>query len=228
MILFSAVEYQQCTEAYFWHKGFTGADDALFPRSRDDFQSLVLDGCVWAARHPGNGDYLALAYANYDKDDKVCEIGGLMVSLQARGKGLGAMMMRLALAHILVEEDLLSDPDVRIVAHVLQSNDAPRGIIERELGFKKAGVVERPASELPGLRADDDGVIRGDEYEISLPKTLQILAEWANGWTGLLNDDGAAVVEFRAGMNMSNWGAILDDMAARYIEQTVIGESDEG
>jgi ribosomal protein S18 acetylase RimI-like enzyme len=125
LILFSAIDHEDCLSAYHWHRGFSGANDALFPRQFDDFEQLVLEGSVWAARDSSD-NYLALAYASFNAEKKECEVGGLMVATQARNKGLGAMMMRLALIHILLEEDLLADPAVRVVAHVLKSNPARR------------------------------------------------------------------------------------------------------
>src|SRR5205085_6948820 len=98
MILFSALEAEDCLAAYHWHCGFSGANDALFPRDHDHFQSMVMDGSVWAARST-SGDFLALAYSTYDEAHRVCEIGGLMVAHQARSKGLGGTIMRLALGH---------------------------------------------------------------------------------------------------------------------------------
>ena len=80
MILLSAIDYDECKAADGWHRGFAGANDALFPRSRDRFEDLVMEGSVWAARDP-SGDYLALAYASYNEADKECEIGGLMVAV---------------------------------------------------------------------------------------------------------------------------------------------------
>lgn len=213
MILLSAIDFDECKAAYGWHRGFAGANDALFPRSRDRFEELVMEGSVWAAREP-SGDYLALAYASYNEIEKECEIGGLMVAVQARGKGLGTLVMRLALAHIVLEENLLSDPNVRVVAHVLKANPMPRNIIESQLQFVHAKQVEIPQEALPGLRADPDGIIRGDEFELSKPRTLLALAEWAKSWTGKLADGHVADIELRNGVSLLDWSAALEDLAA--------------
>ena len=214
MILFSAIDYEECVGAYHWHRGFAGADDALFPRQHESFQDLVMQGSVWAARS-ANGDYLALAYAALDLSNKECEIGGLMVAAQARGKGLGSIMMRLALAHSLLEENVLEDPNMRVVAHVLKSNNAPRGIIENGLRFRAAKPVEIPSRMLPGLRHDPDGFIRGDEYELVKPDSLTALAEWARSWDGSLSGD-VADIELRDGVTMELWRDALAELAARH------------
>ena len=122
--------------------------------------------------------------------------------------------MRLALAHILLEENLLSDPQVRIVAHVLKANPMPRNIIEQQLRFAHAKPVSIPQEALPGLRADPDGIIRGDEFQLSRPATLLALADWARSWSGKLSDGHVADIELRNGISLSDWALALEDLAA--------------
>lgn len=216
MILFSAIEFEQCETAYHWHRGFAGANDALYPRQYDEFQSLVMEGSVWAARD-ARGNYLALAYASYDEEKKECEVGGLMVATQARGKGLGATIMRLALAHALVEENLLSISGVRVIAHVLKSNNDPRKIIEEKLYFRHSRSIKIPASELPGLRAEGDSYVHGDEFEIDAPKTLAALAEWARQWPQSADQNNPAHVELRHGVSLFDWAEALNAMAKVHV-----------
>lgn len=218
MILFSAIAYEDCSAAYHWHRGFSGANDSLYPREYDDFQSLVMDGSVWAAKEAG-GNYLALAYASYSESNNECEIGGLMVAKAARGQGLGANIMRLVLSHALVEENLLAIPDVKIVAHVLKSNDEPRKIIEDILKFRYMRTLKIPASQLKGLRVEEDGFIHGDEYEIMLPDTLIELAEWAKSWPSGSASSNLGYVELRTGVELNDWADALKQMASQYITQ---------
>ncbi|MEA3040055.1 MAG: hypothetical protein QOE79_2568 [Sphingomonadales bacterium] len=210
MILFSAIEAEDCFSAHKWHHDFAGANDALYPRTRDDFESMVMMGSVWAAKSPA-GDYLALAYASYDEFQKVCEIGGLMVDPDVRKMGLGSTIMRLTLIHALLEENLLSVPGVRIVAHVVEGNTTPLGIITNTLRFHHVGAVQIPADELPGLRSRD-GFVHGDEFELTIPDSIVALAEWADGWNGHLND-GTAHIELRNGVSMKDWASALRSLA---------------
>lgn len=212
MFLFSAIEADDCISAYKWHTEFAASDDALFPRPHDDFQSMVMEGSVWAARSPA-GDYLALAYASFNEDAGVCEIGGLMVAPDARGKGLGSTLMRLCLAHMLVEENLLAVPEVRIVAHVVEGNERPLGIIKDALRFREVGAVQYPSEELPGLRSRD-GFVFGTEFELNEPETLSALADWAEAWSGHLNG-GTAHIDLRNGINMADWARALRALSAQ-------------
>jgi GNAT superfamily N-acetyltransferase len=212
MILFSALEADDCLAAYQWHRGFSAANDALFPRDQDDFESLVMEGSVWAAKSP-SGDYLALAYSTYNEHTRECEIGGLMVAQQERSKGLGGTIMRLALGHALVEENLL-DVGARVVAHVLEGNDDPRRLITDGLKFHHAKSVKIPEDELPGLRARE-GFVHGDEFELTKPDSIVSLAEWARSWTGDLHGH-ATHVELRSGVQMHDWAEALEDLARRH------------
>lgn len=216
MILFSAIDHSDCMEAYHWHRGFQAANAALFPRTLDAFEDLVMAGAVWAAKDT-HGNYLAQAYAAFDEGSLECEIGGLMVAQSQRGQGLGATIMRLALVHALLEESILDIPNARIVAHVLSSNQDPRGIIENRLLFKKVKSVEIPADHLPGLKADDDGFIRGDEYEIQLPATLSALADWAERWTDHINGGSDALIELRPNVSMELWAKALRDLEQKHM-----------
>lgn len=215
MLLFSAIEYDDCTSAHAWHESFAESHEALFPRPFDDFEQMVMCGSVWAARST-SGEFVAQAYSCYDEARKECEIGGLMVSPDVRGQGVGGTIMRLALAHTLVEEDILAVPDVRIVAHVLRSNQMPRSIIEKKLLFEIDKKVKIPADELPGLKAEEDGFVHGDEYLISLPETPLTLADWAEQWHDQVNGGSDAVIDLRSGVSMQMWAAALREIAARF------------
>jgi hypothetical protein len=136
-----------------------------------------------------------------------------MVAVPVRGQGLGSTIMRLTLAHILIEESLLAIPGIRIVAYVHTANEMPQGIIEGALQFKHSRDVEIPAGDLPGLKADEDGMVRGSEFEISLPDTVVALAKWAREWKGKIGDDGTADIELRPGVSMSDWANSLETIA---------------
>ena len=213
MITFGLVGEDQASEVYQWHRGFTGANDAVRPRGKKDMDRLIAAESVWLASE--DKDYLGLAYANLDPEKPEAEVGGLMVIVRARGLGVGSTLMRLALAHIILAEKPLQIPGMRIVAHVLGSNQDPRPIIESCLKFRKARSVEIPGSEVPGLRTDPDGFVRGDEYEMVIPDTLEALAAWAEAWDDRLKGGVSARVELTGKMTIQSWAKPLREMAGK-------------
>lgn len=139
-----------------------------------------------------------------------------MVSEAMRGKGLGRAMMRLPLIDTLVlQQPLAWDQPPRIVTHVLAGNDAPRRIIPAA-GFRYDRPVEIPAEALPGLKADVDGIIRGDEFSLDVPAGLLGLADWCEGWTGKLLDGTDATVDLVDDLDLADWGTMLREIAAAH------------
>jgi hypothetical protein len=100
----------------------------------------------------------------------------------------------------------------QIVAHVLASNDAPRRIIP-ETGFAHHRSVEIPAERLPGLKADADGFVRGDEFHLQIPEALYDLANWFDSWDGKLLDGTDSSLDLLPGVTLADWAAALRDMA---------------
>ncbi|MDE2403408.1 MAG: GNAT family N-acetyltransferase [Sphingomonadales bacterium] len=219
MFLFSAIEHGQCAAVHQWHRGFAGANRAIAPRDYDFFELLAWDGCVWAAMSD-EGDFLALAYAAFDEDEAVCEIGGLMVDVRYRGNGLGSTVARLALCHALVSENLLAVPGVRIIARVLRepqemadahAQERRFTIIEDVLRFRHARQYALQNGEIENLVCDD-GFFVVDEYEMVIPDTIAALADWARSWTGFVGGDKPALVEFHDGVDMALWTQALERM----------------
>src|SRR6267378_2831142 len=129
MVEFCVIDPAKGREAYQWHRGFAASNDCIFPRPWAKFESLAADGQVWCARNDA-GDYLALAYFCFEEGK--WEVGGLMAATQERGNGVGSIITRLALGHVLFEEDPL-DRGESVIMHVHAANLDPRPIIENVL-----------------------------------------------------------------------------------------------
>lgn len=212
-INFRIVDNTEIGRAFAWHRAFAEANEAIYPRDRTTFADMVYDRSVWCAISPDD-EYQALSYAAFSEANDEWEIGGLMVSDAMRGKGLGRIMMRLPLANMLFNEQPLSwDPVPKIVAHVLASNDAPRRIIP-EVGFIFHHHVEIPAEVLPGLKADEDGFIRGDEFHLKIPDALHNLADWCDNWDGKLSDGTDASIDLLPRVTLADWAAAFRSMAS--------------
>lgn len=211
MIKFCVVDPVEGREAYQWHRGFAASNDCIFPRPWTKYEGLADEGQLWCARND-TGDYVALAYFCFD--DGKWEIGGLMVAVQERGKGVGSIITRLTLGHVLFEEDPL-DRGESVIAHVHAENLEPRPIIENVLKFRLSRRIKVPGSALPGLRTNAAGEVEGDEFELVMPDTLNALAQWCDTWNGRLKDGREAQILLRPGTSLSMWASAFCDMASR-------------
>ena len=137
-----------------------------------------------------------------------------MVPISERGRGLGSIVMRLALGHVLIIADPLASNE-RVIAHVHAQNDDPRYLIEKKLKFKKTKSVKFPSDQLPGLQTDKDGYVNGDEYEMTVPDTLNALAEWCENWRDQLKDETPARINLLEGTTLQDWASDFRDMAIR-------------
>lgn len=211
-VKFRIVNTDESERAFKWHLTFAESHEAIYPRDRSTFEKLIAERSVWCAVSP-DGEYLAMSYAAFSDENYEWEIGGLMVSETMRGKSLGRIMMRLPLASMLINEQPLSWRRIpQIVAHVLASNDAPRRLIP-EIGFAQHRSVEIPAEKLPGLKADADGFVRGDEFHLKIPEALHNLADWLDSWDGKLLDGTNSVIDLLPGLTLADWATALRGMA---------------
>jgi hypothetical protein len=199
-------------EAYRWHRGYVASDNHLFPRTWPAYERMASNGQVWCAKD-SNNDYLALAYSTIEDD--AWEIGGLMVAVQEKEKGIGSIIARLTLGHLLFEEDPLGNGK-RVIAHVHAQNNAPRKLLEGALKFKKTATVLIPGSELPGLMTNSNGDVEGDVLSLVSSDTLLDLADWCRNWKGKLKDNRKAQIDFRDGISLQIWANAFDDMASRW------------
>lgn len=211
MVEFCVVDPLKGREAYQWHRGFAASDDCIFPRPWAIFESLADDGQVWCARN-GEGEYLGLGYFSFHNGN--WEVGGLMVTAKERGKGVGAIIARLTLGHVLFEEDPL-DRGESVIMHVHVENKHPRSIIEQVLKFRYSKPIKVPGSAFPGLRTNAAGEVEGDEFELVKPDTLNALAQWCDNWDGRLGDNRVAKLLLRPGTSLRMWASAFRDMACR-------------
>lgn len=201
-VTFSLVQHQDLDVAYGWHRGFVASNDFLLAKPFPQLQEIARSGNLWVAKNSRTGDIQAMAYAVLDGN--TWEIGGLMVAIQEANRGLGTTIFSIALGHLLVEENPLAEGK-QVVAHAHAQNPMPRGIIGGRLKFETLRDVAIPKEDLPGLRADDDGFVRGTEFGLKRPETLDALADWANGWNGVLRDGSPAELVLREGVTMQLW-----------------------
>lgn len=157
-------------------------------------------------------ELVGMSYANVDASETEVEIGGLMVDPKMRGKGLGEILMRLPLAHFLMNEQPFSWPVTpKIITHTLRDNLMPRGIIDR-VGFAIARNVIIPGSELPGLRTEADGNVHGIEFHLVIPDGIHSVADWLCAWSGTLSDGTSGKIQTLEGESLTDWAAAIRGM----------------
>jgi GNAT superfamily N-acetyltransferase len=215
VVIFSRVRAGEASAAYEWFEQFAQRSDAIYFRDANWFKAIAEEGAVWWAKSE-EGAIFGLVYTYFDQSERAWELGGLMVPPEASGMGIGSTLMRIALAHTLFENDPLeAGRGIRVVTHVRKGNDDPRGIIEK-MHFHRTREIREPAERLPGLKAEADGFVYGDEFELELPAGLRSLGDWAYRWRGELKDgSGATIVIRRDGVDTMTWGRALREMASR-------------
>jgi hypothetical protein len=214
MIGIALVTPAEATKAFAWHKNFAEAHVAIYPREEEQFYQFIEDRWVWAAKGD-SGKFVGMVYAAFDDEHRQWELGGLMVAENYRkDRGLGTLLMRVALGHTLFEQDPLhAEPPEQLIAHVLYGNDAPRKIIQEQLGFKHAQAVSIHGSLLKGLPTCDQGFVHGDEFILDVPRGLELLARWADTWNGELRNGEGAEIRFRYGVGIAKWAAAFGEWA---------------
>ncbi|MEY8015263.1 GNAT family N-acetyltransferase [Mycobacterium servetii] len=215
-VVISHVRPEEAGGAYEWHRGFAASNDHLFPRTREHYAELAENYQAFAARE--DGDYLGLCYYAQDEQSTEWEVGGLMVAANQRGRRLGMTLMAVTLGNLLIDvnplEAVEGEAPQWIISHVIKGNDAPRGIIVDRLKFAHRKPVKIPSEVLPGLRTQEDGMVHGDEFEMTVPATLIALAEWCDGWTGQLGDGTPAEIELREMLTLRDWAEAFREMAS--------------
>lgn len=197
-------------EVFQWHRGFAAANNYLFPRSWEQYAQLAEDGRIVCALE--DGEYIGLCYYSWDEDELVWELGGLMVATNTRGRSVGSTLMRVTLGHLLFNEEPLSRHE-QIISHVHADNDAPRRVIAERLGFAHQGQICVESEKVPGLPADDRGLVWGELYLFVTPGCLEILADWSDDWSGVLRDGTAAEIRLLEGVTTKTWAQAFLDMS---------------
>jgi RimJ/RimL family protein N-acetyltransferase len=208
-ITFALVDPAYGLQAYNWHRGFAAANPYLLPRPRAAYQQLAKEGRIWCARNTDD-DFVGLSY--FSLDGKAWEIGGVMVNHTERGKGIGTTLAHLTLAHVLFAEDPLANSE-RVIAHVHKQNPEPRPIFEGALKFRLAKTIKEPAARLPGLKANAEGFVEGDEFRLHKPDTLIALARWCKAWTGTLGKGETGTIELMPNISLSEMADAFEEMA---------------
>jgi len=122
------------------------------------------------------------------------EFGGVYVSAELRGCGVGSALGILAISsHYLEEHDQPPEIGERLIAHVHEYNRDPRRVLESQLGFVRVG-KEVPPSDVvpPSLQRNPNGEVVADLYEFRVP-TLERFADWLEVFDGRVRGKEASL-----------------------------------
>ena len=214
---FSVVSSAEVATAYAFHKGVADSDEHIFPRTREQLETYAKDNSLFGARRTDTGEFVGLCYIKRDSDTEPYELGGLTVPESLQKHGIGEMLAKFALAHVMAFDDPWSTKQ-DVIAHVHESNQKPRHLLERLL-FEHVETKAYPGEGFPpSMKRNASGEVVGDIFRFTV-SGLVTLAEWfTNEFRGTLRT--GAKVEFQLGP--VTLGELLEDlreMASSYKEK---------
>jgi hypothetical protein len=209
---FFTVERKDAPSAHQWHCGFAAAAQSILPRTQSQFFEFIEEGYVWAAHDERGYAGLAYCYPDQQSDGRFdWELGGLMIAANEKGRGVASTLARLVLINTLVKENPFRRGD-KVISHVLASNEEPRMLIQKALGFDLVARHEYPSDALPGLPTNARGMVEGDLF--NLPKVaLAAFADWCDLAPAHLKDGRPLHIRFGDGFGFPLYSAALKKMA---------------
>jgi len=171
---------------YDFHAGCV--DDFLWPRSPSEFVKLAEDECLYRVLEVRDGRrYLVgICYVKEGRELEApqamrWEFGGIYISEDCRGLGIPTTLGMVAVSNHLVGD--YTRNTVRMIAHVHEFNDKPRGLLDR-LGFKRVGEEIPPDEVAPkSMRRNERGEVVGHLFEFDR-KALSGFADWLQSYDG--------------------------------------------
>lgn len=165
------------------------ATEFIWPRTSNELNQLADEGSLLVARANDattQSEYIiGMCYVMEGEEPeggRRWEFGGVCVSDEFRGYGIGSALGVLAISsHYLYEPPQKGE---RLIAHVHKDNSLPWHMLKVQLGFVQVG-QETPPSEVvpPGLRRNSKGEVVGDLYEFRI-STLGRFADWLETFDG--------------------------------------------
>jgi GNAT superfamily N-acetyltransferase len=163
---FSVVPSTEVAKAYAFHESIAGSDAHIWPRTRDQLEAYARDNSLFGVRQTDTGQFVGLCYVKRDSDTEPFELGGLTVAEAHRKGGIGLMLVRFALAHVMVYDDPWSTKQ-DVIAHVHESNDNPRRLIDL-LCFEHVERKAYPGEGFPtSMKRDAEGKVVGDIFRFT-------------------------------------------------------------
>lgn len=160
----------------------------LWPRTIKDLEDLAGDECLYeVVEVVASGiEIVGLCYVMRGKDpadgSARWEFGGVLMAETCRGLGLASLLGIIALANHLAFDR--TRQKLRVIAHVHEYNQLPRGMLQNQLGFSRVG-EETPPPEAapPSMKRNASGQVVGHLFEFDL-RRLSYFADVLENFNG--------------------------------------------
>jgi GNAT superfamily N-acetyltransferase len=182
-----AVEDETTLVLNFHQKYLT---EHLWPRTLEEFERLAEEECFYVAFETVASDeaLVGICYIRHDKEPtqpntERLEFGGVYVTDSCRGYGVATALGIIALSN----HHVWDPPLGRLIAHVHEANDLPRGMLQEQLGFVLVDKETPPPEIAPtSMRRNKDGEVVGDVFQFDPVKLLHF-ADWIEKFSGTIN-----------------------------------------
>ena len=164
--------------AYRFHQRMAANPDShLWAKTEDEIKTLIEDGTLFGAWMGTDKKLVALCYVTLSDNERNWEIGGLAIDDAVKRRKIGSLLLRFAIAYTLVYDTPWNNGQ-KLIAHVHQGNQDPRGLIDK-LGFRYLRTVEVSESDNPPkwMERNSEGKVVGDEFEFP-PSSSKLLIKW--------------------------------------------------
>jgi hypothetical protein len=190
--IFFQIPSTSANKAFLFFESIQLSDDHLWPRTREEIYHFAVEGELFGIRASTTEEFVGLCYASLNKEETEYEIGGLIVADIAKNLGLGTILTRFAVAHVIANERPWLYKR-KIISHIHQANNDPRNIFARSW-FEQIGSEPVPEEIAPpSMKRNAEGKLVGDKFEF--PRTaVPQLSKWLNEeFNGLLRDGKALI-----------------------------------
>ncbi len=123
------------------------------------------------------------------------EFGGLYVTDAFRSRGVAKALAMISISNQFVWASATSDDSIRLIAHVHEENDMPRGLLAG-LGFHEIGKKEEvPGGDAPkSMKRNAEGNIIEDVFEFD-QGSLTAFSSWLSQYRGVLSSGIPMTIE---------------------------------
>lgn len=204
-------------------------DEHLWPRSREELLALARDGALFCCQevmedavppesrtHIVGACYVKAGDADAELDISAYEFGGVCVSDNVRGLGVGTFVSTVAIATVVAQTHMR---ERTLIAHVHELNPLPRGLLRR-LGFAPTGKQVSAPDAPTSMRRNPDGMVIGDEFRFE-QHAFAVIADVVEEFDGRLDGKGGNSV---ASVEINQWNEHRSDIAEALRALALMGD----